>query len=122
VDRETFKEVIKESLAEMSGALSLCNLYLRKENVYEEKNCWSNYRIDIWFGTCMERSGVNKEILQEVYMNWISFGLGFAFGVLASVTVVYIILKSTAKWIKENGLPNTTKEKEEKIWDDIGRL
>ena len=55
-------------------------------------------------------------------MSWVSFGLGFAFGVLASVTVLYIILKSTAKWIKDHGLPNTSREKEEKLWDDIGRL
>lgn len=55
-------------------------------------------------------------------MSWVSFVLGFAFGVLASVTAVYIILKITAIWIKENGLPNMSKEKEEKLWDDIGRL
>lgn len=58
--REDEKEVRqKESLAEMSGTLSLCNLYSRKENAYEETICWSNYRIDICFNTGMEYGGVN---------------------------------------------------------------
>ena len=49
----------KESLAEMPGTLSLCNLYLRKENEYEEKNRWSNYGFVIEFGIGVEYSGVD---------------------------------------------------------------
>lgn len=55
-------------------------------------------------------------------MNWVSFGLGFGFGALLIITIIYLILKRTARWIKKNGFPHTTREKEEEIWDDIGRL
>ncbi|MCR5597116.1 MAG: hypothetical protein K6G19_02990 [Lachnospiraceae bacterium] len=55
-------------------------------------------------------------------MNLVWFILGFLFGVLASFTVVYIILKRTARWIKKNGLTEPSKERREEIWDNISRM
>ena len=55
-------------------------------------------------------------------MNFVWFILGFLFGVLASITVVYIVIKSTARWIKKNGLTEPSKERREEIWDNISRM
>lgn len=55
-------------------------------------------------------------------MDWVSFILGMAFGVLGSFTAVYLVIKTTALWIKKNGMPNMSKEKEEELWDDLGKL
>ena len=55
-------------------------------------------------------------------MNLVWFILGFLFGVLASITVVYIVIKSTARWIQKNGVSDRSKAEEEEMWDKIARM
>ena len=57
--QEIYKKGERVSGRNVRGSKSLHHLYLRKGNKYEEKNRWSNYRIDIRSDAGMEYSGVN---------------------------------------------------------------